>query len=854
MSKKNSNVIQLKDYTPPAFSIEKIDLTFELDPQKTLVNAVMFVRRSPDAECKDLVLDGEALTLINLELDDKKLTKKQFQTDDSQLTIFSVPDQFKLSITTQICPKENTRLEGLYTSSQMFCTQCEAHGFRRIMYYLDRPDVMATFTTKIIADQQQYPVLLSNGNKISVGHNKQGQHWVTWQDPFKKPCYLFALVAGQLLEVQDSFTTLSGRKVTLSIFVEPGNEDKCQHAMASLKRAMRWDEEVYGREYDLDIFMIVAVSDFNMGAMENKGLNIFNAKYILANPESATDTDYTLIENVVAHEYFHNWTGNRITCRDWFQLSLKEGLTVFRDQEFTRDMHSRDVNRIDDVSYLRQHQFKEDAGPMAHPVQPQSYIEVNNFYTATVYNKGAEVIRMMHTLLGAKRFRQGMDVYFDRHDGFAVTIEDFVKAMEDANKVDLQQFRLWYTVAGTPEITVKSMYSDSDRALTIEFKQTGPEIMHIPMKFALFSQQGEVLYEEECLDIKEPVQEFHIANVSEQPIISLLRDFSAPIKLNHEISPQQNAVLFKHDTDGFSRWQAGQDLGLSCLSMLVHQQQTGDTFFIPDQLLDVYGEIIEDRTSDQALCARLLMLPSEDSIAAMQSVIDVDAIHQARQWMVKQIATRFSNQLENCYWQNKGETDGERALKNQCLQYLVATGESSALELVQQQFNAARNMTEVMGAMSAVNDDPSPIREQLLTDFYQRWQDNELVLDKWFGIQARSNLPDTLHTVKKLTEHSAFTIKNPNKVRALLGSFAHLNPVAFHAADGQGYDFIANQVRILDGLNPQVAARLVSAFNAWQRYDKPRQKLMLGQLALLSEQTSSKDVQEIVDKSLNHNT
>jgi len=855
--------IYRKDYQAPNFTVDTVDLDFDLHDDHALVINRMKLKRQQAGE---LHLYGDELELVSVHMDDRQLIdKKDYRLQNGDLIIENCPDvEFFLEIVTRIYPQNNTQLSGLYRSHQLFCTQCEAEGFRRITFYLDRPDVLAIYTTTISADKTMYPVLLSNGNLIDSGDLEHGRHWVKWQDPFKKPSYLFALVAGDLACVQDKFVTASGKTVDLHIYVEPGNEDKCAHAMASLKRAMRWDEDVYGREYDLNIYMIVAVSDFNMGAMENKGLNLFNSKYILARPDTATDQDFADVEGVVGHEYFHNWTGNRVTCRDWFQLSLKEGLTVFRDQEFSRDMNSRDVNRILDVKVLRSTQFPEDAGSMAHPVRPESYQEINNFYTATVYNKGAEVIRMQHTLLGKEGFRRGMDLYFQRHDGQAVTIDDFVAAMADANQVDLNQFKLWYSQAGTPEIRVITEYSQGNLTLimsqscapTPECKEKKP--FHIPVRIALFDESGQSLpLKHDVLELREEQQVFHFTGLPGKPIISLLRDFSAPVKLHRQVSEEELLALLRFESDGFAKWDAAQRLALTCIHNYFNMAH--DKWHIPQALIHAYRHVLEDESLDYALRAELLTPPGFEDVAGDLKVVDVGVVEKARDFFRNELGKQLFEHLQAMYqalWQAEdhgmhAEAYGRRRLRNVCLWLMMKANESQSLPLCQQQFIKAKTMTDQLASFAALNDcTQGTAREQAIDSFYRQWSQDELVLDKWFSIQAISELPDTLARVKTLLKHPAFNMKNPNKVRAVVGAFCQANPKHFHAADGSGYVFLGEILAQVDKINPQIAARLATPFTRWRRYDSPRQKLMKEQLKRLTEHDLSRDLSELVEKSL----
>ncbi len=853
--------IYRKDYQPSSFTAVTVDLEFDLRDDHAMVTNHMRLERQHPGELR---LYGDELELISIYLNDQVLDKNAYRLDADDLVIADCPDTVKLTVVTRIRPQDNTKLSGLYRSHQLFCTQCEAQGFRRMTYFLDRPDVLATYTTRISADKARYPVLLSNGNLKDAGDTKDGRHWVLWQDPFKKPAYLFALVAGNLACVTDEFITCSGRKVDLHIYVEPGNEDKCAHAMLSLKNAMRWDEQEYGREYDLDIFMIVAVSDFNMGAMENKGLNIFNSKYILARPDTATDQDYGDIEGVVGHEYFHNWTGNRVTCRDWFQLSLKEGLTVFRDQEFSRDMGSRDVNRIIDVKTLRNAQFPEDAGSMAHPVRPDSFQEINNFYTATIYNKGAEVIRMQHTLLGKEGFRRGMDLYFERHDGQAVTIDDFVAAMEDANKVDLTQFKRWYSQAGTPVITVKSDYKNG--CLTLTFTQTCPptpechdkQPFHIPIRIALFNAKGEMLpLDNDVLELREKEQTFTFDKLTEKPIVSLLGGFSAPVKLHRDISQDEQLALLRFEKDGFSKWDASQNLALACITKCYHSPRKD--WQVSKALIEAFRHVLSDESLDAELRAELLTPPGFEDLAAVLNDMDVEKVEAARDFYRAELGRALFTDLNAMYaslWQQEdhamnGQAYSRRKLRNVCLWLMMKAREDDVLAICQQQFANAKTMSDQMASFALlVNSADAQVSEKAIQSFYQQWEKNELVLDKWFALQASSERADTLAHVKQLMSHPAFNIKNPNKVRALLGAFSQNNPRHFHAIDGSGYAFLTDILLKMDKINPQIAARLATPLTRWQRLDTTRKMLIKQQLERLAAVELSRDLKELVLKSL----
>jgi aminopeptidase N len=853
-----AQTVYLKNYSAPTHSIESVMLTFHLHEDYALVTNTMEIKRF--GENTNLLLHGDELELLSLKVDGKE--HDEYVITDGKLDMVVDKASFALEIKTRIMPQNNTQLSGLYRSHTMFCTQCEAEGFRRITYFMDRPDVMTTYTTKIVANKSKYPTLLSNGNLIESGDLDDDRHFATWHDPFKKPSYLFALVAGNLVNIQDDYTTMSGRNVDLHIYVEYGNEDKCAHAMISLKKSMAWDERVYGREYDLDIFMIVAVSDFNMGAMENKGLNIFNSKYILASPDSATDQDYAGIEGVVAHEYFHNWTGNRVTCRDWFQLSLKEGLTVFRDQEFSRDMNSRDVNRIQDVRILRNHQFPEDASPMAHPVRPDSYIEINNFYTSTVYNKGAEVIRMQHTLLGKDGFRKGMDLYFERYDGQAVTIDDFVAAMEDANGVDFSQLKYWYCQAGTPQVDVKIEYSD--QILSIDLSQTCPKTPErddknpflIPITIAVFDWDGNKLdIGTELLKLTKHRQTFEFKGLLNEPVVSLIRGFSAPIKLNINYTDEQLQLLMKHETDGFARWEAGQRFAMSRLLELIKDYQTGTLLNLPDNLSLIYSHILDDTSMDDSLKAEVLMLPGFEDIANSVDIVDVEAIDAAREFYANFIGERLYKQLQEMFKSLNVDNDtsmdaksyARRKLKNVCMYYMMKGNSENTIPLVKQHYDSACNMTDEIAYLGMLVHHDSSHTTNALEVFYSKWQHDELVLDKWFSVQAMSRLPAALDNVNSLMNNEKFSLKNPNKVRALIGTFC-ANALNFHC--DEGYRFLTDIIIALDTLNPQIAARLFTPLTRWRRYDISRQDAMKKQLERLMTQKLSVDLYEMVSKSI----
>jgi len=880
MQETNPQTIYLKDYTVPEYLIESVELSIVLDELNTRVVSKLMIQRNPRSTVANpaLVLQGEGLELISVAMDGVALDESLYQQSQESLTIKQLPQDrlFILAIENCINPKENTALEGLYLSSTMLCTQCEAEGFRKITYFLDRPDVMTIFKTTLIGDKDRYPVLLSNGNKVAEGELKNNRHWVTWEDPFKKPCYLFALVAGQLGCIEDTYTTMTGREISLQIFVETHDIDKCDHAMQSLKNSMLWDEQTYGREYDLDLYMIVAVGHFNMGAMENKGLNIFNTKFVLARPDTATDTDYEHIEGVIGHEYFHNWTGNRITCRDWFQLSLKEGFTVFRDQEFTADQTSKAVKRIEDVKLLRIRQFAEDAGPLSHPIRPESYIEINNFYTLTVYEKGAEVVRMIRTLLGEDVFRKGSDLYFQRHDGQAVTCDDFVKAMEDASQVDLGMFRRWYSQAGTPILEVTESYNQQQKTLTLTLKQSceptpGQAIkqaLHIPVKAGLLAADGSVLKsivdgndaaDEVILEMTEQQQSFVFESLDENPVVSMLRGFSAPVILNKQQSLDELAFLLSYDTDTFNRWEAGQKMSAQVIFGLIDDIQQGIKLQLNPLLTEAYANILQQSWDDLSYFSLLLGLPAENYLAGQMEVVDVDAIHQARTFVKTTLAEQLQSQFLNlyqCYHKDEsGQFDagavGRRRIKNVCLSFLLALESDASYQQAEKQFATAKNMTDQMAALLAIVESKCPTKATCLESFYQQWQDEALVIDKWFTLQASSSASDTFATVQGLMQHSAFELSNPNRVRSLIGAFSQANQLHFHAANGQGYQFLADQVIALNAINPQVASRMVAALTQWKRFDQARQSLMKSALErIINTAGISKDVYEIASKSL----
>ncbi|MDD2319078.1 MAG: aminopeptidase N [Geobacteraceae bacterium] len=872
--------IYRKDYTPPDYLVDTIELRFELGDENTKVNSRMAMRTNPDAApgTRPLRLDGHRAALLGLTLDGIPLPAERYTVEEQALTIRQLPTVFTLEVTTEIRPQDNTFLEGLYRSGGMFCTQCEAEGFRSITYYPDRPDVLAVYTVTIVADKKRYPVLLSNGNPVESGELPDGRHYAVWHDPFPKPCYLFALVAGDLVCHEGKFITCSGREVTLRIFVEEKNRQKCDHALRSLQKAMRWDEEKFGREYDLDLFMIVAVDDFNMGAMENKGLNIFNSRYVLASPATATDDDFQAIEEVVGHEYFHNWTGNRITCRDWFQLSLKEGLTIYRDQEFSADMESRGVKRISDVRLLRTHQFAEDGGPMAHPVRPDSYMEINNFYTMTVYHKGAELIRMMHTLLGDERFRQGMDLYFARHDGQAVTVEDFVRAMEDAGGKDLGQFRRWYEQAGTPRLEIGGSFNSAAGTFTMSVRQNCPptpgqpekQPFHIPLAMGLRGHNGAELpcslagettpgATNHILEITQAEQTFTFTGLAEEPVPALLRSFSAPVRLSFPWNQEDLVLLMAQEQDPFCRWEAGQQLAGQLLLGLVADLQAEHEPQLDPGFVAAFRATLTSGDNDRAFLAEALTLPSEAYLAELMEVVDPTAIHWARQFvrrgLAEQLRSDFLAVRAECqstapYAVDDGRA-GERRLANLCLSYLVTLEDPEINEFCLRQFREADNMTDVMGALVPLASCDCPERRTALDEFYDKWRDDRQVVDKWFAVQASSTLPEALAEVTKLLQHPAFELTNPNRFRSLVGVFSQANQVRFHDASGSGYRFFGDQMLRLIPVNPQVAARLLTPLTRWRRFDPARQALLLEQLRRIKALPDlPRDVFEVVEKSL----
>lgn len=879
--------IFLADYKVPDYFFDTVDLKFVLGDDKTIVLAKTVVQPRIEGIDQPLILNGSDLKLISMKVNGKQVEKGGFQLTPRSLTLVSPPTSvFTLEIETEIYPQHNTSLEGLYKSSGNFCTQCEAEGFRKITFYQDRPDILAKFTTRVEADKTLFPVLLSNGNLIEQGDLKDGRHYAVWEDPFKKPCYLFALVAGQLVSRNDTFITRSGRQVSLRIWTPADDIPKTAHAMYSLKAAMKWDEDVFGLEYDLDLFNIVAVPDFNMGAMENKSLNIFNSRLVLASPQTATDADYAAILGVIGHEYFHNWTGNRVTCRDWFQLSLKEGLTVFRDQEFSSDMGSRAVKRIGDVVKLRNYQFPQDAGPMAHPVRPHSYIKMDNFYTVTVYEKGAEVVRMYKTMLGQSGFRKGMDLYFQRHDGQAVTCEDFFAAMRDANNADLSNFLLWYSQAGTPVLKMQSSYNSEGNTYTLKFRQEIPptpgqsvkEPMFIPVAVGLLDSNGKDLplssvYNRGSLQsftseghsvstvilrIEKEEEEFVFVDIPERPIPSLLRNYSAPVRLVSDITDDDLYFLLAHDSDEFNRWEAGQTLARKLMLSLVDKAQQNQPLSVDPKFVNGLRSIICDSSLDKEFIAKAITLPGEGEIMDLMEVADPDAVHGVRRFVRKQLASELRAEFCRAVETNRSseeydpnhESMARRALKNTALAYLASLNEPEMTQLVLNEYKSATNMTEQFAALGAIAQNAGDVRDEVLSDFYQKWKEDALVINKWLALQAVSDIPGNVKNVQSLLEHPAFDIRNPNKVYSVIGGFCS-SSVNFHAKDGSGYEFVGDMVLKIDKINPQVASRNISAFSRWKRFDEGRQTLAKAQLErILSSNGLSENVYEIASKSL----
>jgi len=878
MAKDQAPVVRLEEYAPPAYLIDRVELDFRLDPQRTRITSRMHMRPNPQSNGGELDLDGEDLEMTSLELDGVPLPGSAYRLEAHGLTIANPPDRsFVLEIGTVIDPSANTRLMGLYRSSDIYCTQCEAEGFRRITYFPDRPDVLAVYTVRIEARKSDAPILLSNGNPKEAGDLPgTDRHFAVWHDPFPKPSYLFALVGGDLGHVGDRFVTASGRDVELGIYVEKGKEDRCDYALEALKRSMRWDEEAFGREYDLDVFNIVAVSDFNMGAMENKGLNVFNDKYVLASPETATDTDYANIEAIIAHEYFHNWTGNRITCRDWFQLCLKEGLTVFRDQEFSSDVRSRAVERISDVRTLKAHQFVEDAGPLAHPVRPESYREINNFYTATVYEKGAELIRMLKMLLGAEDFRKGMDLYFERQDGTAATIEDFLACFTEATGRNLDSFMVWYRQAGTPEVTASGRYDASSHAYELVLEQACPPTpgqpskspVPIPIAFALLGPDGNEIeapktdskaVRDGLIELTSSRERIVFTDLPDKPVPSLLRGFSAPVKLTSNLTADDLLFAAARDSDPFNRWQAVQSLATRLLvdaqaALAAGRKPKSDPRFAAS-----LGKTIEADTLDPAFRAQVLAMPSEADIAReIGRDVDPDAIHAADEWLRRLIGDKLGETLYDLYrragsnapYSPDAESAGRRTLRNTALGLIAGTG-PEGIAVAERHYRNADNMTDRIAGLSALTRQGCAQAGDVLDDFFARYHTDPLVLDKWFSLQATMPGADTLGRVETLTRHSAFSVSNPNRVRALIGAFAAANPTQFNRADGAGYRFVADFILEIDGINPQVAARLLSAFRSWRVLEPVRRAAAEAELKRIAAHDGlSRDTADIVQRSL----
>jgi aminopeptidase N len=870
--------IRLKDYRPPDWLVETVDLEFSLHPTQTKVRASLLLKPHPDRAVAPLILDGDGLTLVALKLDGTPLPAENFAATPNSLTIAQPPQRtFRLDIETVVDPTANTQLSGLYRTGGNYCTQCEAEGFRRITYFPDRPDVMAVYSTRIEADKTEAPVLLSNGNLDDSGELPGHRHFTLWRDPHPKPSYLFALVGGDLACVEDAFTTMSGREVVLRIFVEHGKQGRCAYAMDSLKRAMRWDEQAFGREYDLDIFMIVAVSDFNMGAMENKGLNVFNDKYVLATADTATDADFAGIESVIAHEYFHNWTGNRITCRDWFQLCLKEGLTVFRDQEFSADQRSRAVERIGDVRGLRSAQFVEDAGPLAHPVRPEIYKEINNFYTSTVYEKGAEVVRMIKTMLGAQKFRAGMDLYFERHDGHAATVEQFIRCFAEASGTDMTQLMLWYAQTGTPQVTVTSRYDAAAKTLTLDCAQTlAPtpnqpikQPMVIPLSTGLVGADGCDLpltfadgkaVERGVLLLTRSTERFIFKNIPQLPVVSINRNFSAPVKLVSNLTSDDLAFLAAHDADPFNRWQAIQSLALQLLIGNVTALRAGKAPRSDAQLIAALAAVLADAALEPAVIALALAMPAEVDLAReIGRNVDPDAIFRARIALRADIGTSLGVMLAKTYenmtvpghYSSDAASAGRRSLRNVCLDLLAAARGGDAIARAARQYGTADNMTDRFAAIGTLSLYDVPERESALADFYIRYSSDALIVDKWLALQAMIPEQNTLARVRRLETHPAFSMANPNRIRALIGSFAQANPTQFNRADGAGYDFVAGIVLALDPKNPQVASRLATAFRTWRSMEAARQAKAEAALKRIKASPGlSRDVADIVERAL----
>jgi aminopeptidase N len=863
--------VQLKDYCPPEFLIDQVTLVFDIQPEHTRVTSTLAVRRNPDAtrtgSC--LSMDMGAYEIRSVSLDGQSLSGAQFEADGTRFAVPDVPDRFTLEIGNIIFPEKNTRLEGLYRSNRIYCTQCEAEGFRHITPFLDRPDVMARYTCTVMADKSACPVLLSNGNPVDQGDLPDHRHYVTWEDPFRKPCYLFALVAGDLSCIESPFTTKSGRQITLKIFSQPENIDKCHHAMRCLKQAVKWDEDRFNLEYDLDLYQIVAINDFNAGAMENKGLNIFNAKYVLADPATATDEDFMNIQRVIGHEYFHNWTGNRVTLKNWFQLSLKEGLTVFRDQEFTSDLNARSVERIRNVNALRSVQFPEDSGPMTHPVRPDAYIKMDNFYTMTVYEKGAELIRMIHQLLGETAFQRGMALYFETFDGMAVTVEDFLSVMARAGNLDLTRFKRWYTQSGTPEVTMTRSYDAGTRTLSVNFSQHTPpdrnqsekQPLHIPVRMGIIDPDGRDITPEQMslIQMTDETRTVTFQDVPPGTLPSVFRQFSAPVKISTDLTDEELAFLMARDTDDFNRWDAAQTLFKKQIQHLVTDIVRERPLTVSQNLVQAFGAALSDRAADRAFLAGALAIPRETDLAELFETIDVDAIHTARQHLKTHLAATFSSlflkTLDRCSHTDPNSLSiqdiGSRALRNLSLSYIAGTGSKSMLTRVWEAFESSGNMTDEFAGFRILSAATTAWKQKSVARFYDRWSHDPLVMDKWFYVQAVSPLPGTLDSVMDLVNHPDFTLTNPNRVRALIYGFAMNNPVCFHDRTGRGYTFVTEKILALDRINHQIAARLARSFNQWKKYDALRRNLMKQSLETLAAAPDlSTNVYEIVSRAL----
>ncbi|MBY0554157.1 aminopeptidase N [bacterium] len=856
--------ILLSDYKAPSFRIKSIDLHFDLYETATKVKATQIVEKIENAP---LILNGELLKLESIKIDGKILAANEYAVEKETLTIHATPQQFTLEIIVTINPEENKACTGLYLSKGIFATQCEAEGFRNITYFLDRPDVMTSYAVTIEADKKKYPVLLSNGDLISKKDLDGGKHQAVWKDPFKKPSYLFALVAGDIGVVSDTFKTMSGREVKLEVYASHGKQSRCYHALESLKKSMKWDEERFGLEYDLNTYMIVSIDDFNMGAMENKGLNIFNSRLVLADPESATDTDFDRIESVVGHEYFHNWTGNRVTCRNWFELSLKEGLTVFRDQEFSSDLNSRAVQRIKDVDALRGSQFAEDAGPNSHPVRPESCLAVDNFYTPTIYEKGSEVIRMMQTIVGTKGFRHGMDEYFKRHDGQAVTIIDFADAIATPNKADFSQFKLWYSQSGTPEVSVTEAYDSSKKEYTLTLTQTCAvtekqpvkKPFHIPLLIGLIDSKGnniaikskDVTFntdEKAVVHLKQATQSFVFTDVNEKPVLSLNREFSAPIKLNWKATQAELLHLIKYDSDSFNRREASFKMTLQELQRLIGCYHSKTDLTAKPEIVEALGHILKDSSIDPQFKALMLQLPDDDILAQEENVLDAVAFNKAYQTLVTAFVTKYETDLITLYFKHHlNNTSGDRALKNKILRFLIDAKNSKSVAMAFEQFNSAKNMTDKLSAMMSLCQTDAPEKDKALAAFFERWKDDAVVFNKWLQVQSSAALPSAFETVKKITQTAPFSLENPNNIYSLHGIFGD-NYLAMQKPDGSTFKWLCDEILKIDKKNPQVAARVCGCFNFVKKY--PENLKVLAQTEIkrvLAEPTLSKNSRELLE-------